>query len=203
MAQSRILLVGLGNVPLPNTRHNVGMMVLDAIAKSLNLTWSQNRSWKSDMAETNIQVQSKNEFHEYKLTLLKPRKLMNISGSCIAQAVKDLSLPLRNVYVFHDDMQRGLGKVNFNRVRIGIGRPPADIDNRSNDVVAQFVLSKFTQAEIATLEETVYPMWTQNNGLELLCHQGQLFKLPKVKNKKKKAALSTSDIEDNTIQQAA
>ncbi|KAI8047414.1 peptidyl-tRNA hydrolase, partial [Gilbertella persicaria] len=107
-------LVGLGNVPLPNTRHNVGMMVLDAIAKSLNLTWSQNRSWKSDMAETNIQVQSKNEFHEYKLTLLKPRKLMNISGSCIAQAGKwiYLSLPL-NVYVFHDDMQRGLGKVSL------------------------------------------------------------------------------------------
>ena len=106
-------------------------------------------------------------------------------------------------------MQRDLGKVNlkgngsanghngiksvienlktneFKRVRIGIGRPPADIDDRSYDVVAGFVLSKFTQSEMARLEDVVYPMWTKNQGLELLCDKSQLFKAPKVKNKKK------------------
>ncbi|GAN07720.1 peptidyl-tRNA hydrolase [Mucor ambiguus] len=206
---TRILLVGLGNKTLPNTRHNVGMMVLDSIATKLNLTWSQNKSWKSDITEATVRVQAKQEIKEYQVTLLKPRKLMNISGSCVAQAVKDLGISLQNLYVFHDDMQRDLGKVNlkgngsanghngiksvienlktneFKRVRIGIGRPPADIDDRSYDVVAGFVLSKFTQSEISKLEDVVYPMWTQNQGLELLCDKGQLFQPPKVKNKKK------------------
>lgn len=185
------------------------MMVLDSIASKLNLTWSQNKSWKSDMTEATVRVEAKHEIKEYQVTLLKPRKLMNISGSCVAQAVKDLGISLQNLYVFHDDMQRDLGKVNlkgngsanghngiksvienlktneFKRVRIGIGRPPADIDDRSYDVVAGFVLSKFTQSEMSKLEDIVYPMWTKNQGLELLCDKGQLFKPPKVKNKKK------------------
>lgn len=189
------------------------MMALDSIATALNLTWSQNRNWKSDIAETTIRVESKKpkqqleEIKEYQVTLLKPRKLMNISGSCVAQAVKDLHIPLTNLYIFHDDMQRDLGKVNlkgsgsanghngiksvidnlktqeFKRVRIGIGRPPPEIDDRSYDVVASFVLGKFTQGEITKLEEVVYPMWTKNQGLELLCDKGELVKPPKHKNK--------------------
>jgi PTH1 family peptidyl-tRNA hydrolase len=204
------------------------MMALDSIASALNLTWSQNRTWKSDITETTIRVESKQQdIKEYQVTLLKPRKLMNISGSCVAQAgkliynflikrvetnflftlVKDLSIPLKNLYVFHDDMQRDLGKVNlkgngsanghngiksvidnlktqeFKRVRIGIGRPPPEIDDRSYDVVANFVLGKFSQPEINRLEEIVYPMWTKNQGLELLCDKGELFKALKIRNK--------------------
>lgn len=215
-------------------------MVLDSIASKLNLTWSQNKSWKSDITEATVRVEAKHEIKEYQVTLLKPRKLMNISGSCVAQAgkidsmasrlrvswlthlvfaVKDLGISLQNLYVFHDDMQRDLGKVNlkgngsanghngiksvienlktneFKRVRIGIGRPPADIDDRSYDVVAGFVLSKFTQSEMSKLEDVVYPMWTKNQGLELLCDKGQLFKPPKVKNKKK--AVDPSQWEKN------
>jgi PTH1 family peptidyl-tRNA hydrolase len=112
-------------------------------------------------------------------------------------------------------MQRDLGKVNlkgtgsanghngiksvidnlktneFKRVRIGIGRPSADVDDRSYDVVAGFVLGKFTHDEISKLEEVVYPMWTKNQGLELLCDRGELFKTPKVKNKYRKAVDSS------------
>ncbi|CAO3639321.1 unnamed protein product [Mucor hiemalis] len=188
MNSAKILLVGLGNTTLPNTRHNVGMMALDSIAKALNLTWSQNCTWKSDTAETTIKIETKQEVKEYHVTFLKPRKLMNISGSCVAAAVKDLHIPVKNLYVFHDDMQRELVIDNlrtneFKRVRIGIGRPPSNIDNRSYDVVASFVLGKFTQGEITTLEDTVYPMWTKNQGLELLCDRGELFKKPKIKNK--------------------
>lgn len=182
-------------------------MALDSIAKALNLTWSQNRTWKSDTTETTIRIETKQEVKEYHVTFLKPRKLMNISGSCVAAAVKDLRIPGKNLYVFHDDMQRDLGKVNlkgtgsanghngiksvidnlrsteFNRVRIGIGRPPPEIDDRSYDVVADFVLGKFTQGEILKLEDKVYPMWTKNQGLELLCDRGELIKTPKIKNK--------------------
>lgn len=58
-------------------------MAIDAIAKSLNLSWSQNRTWKSDMTETTVRTENSKE---YQITFLKPRKLMNISGSCVAQA---------------------------------------------------------------------------------------------------------------------
>ncbi|KAI8373786.1 peptidyl-tRNA hydrolase [Blakeslea trispora] len=204
MTSTRILLVGLGNKPLPNTRHNVGMMALDAIARSLQLTWSHYPSWKSDVTETRIWHQSNNETQEYIVTLLKPRKLMNVSGSCVAQAVKDLSFLPENIHVFHDDMQRDLGKVSlkasgsanghngiksvidhlkthqFNRVRIGIGRPPAD--DRSQSVVSDFVLGQFTSVELDKLETLVYPLWTSQHGLELLCHKRLLVKLPKLEN---------------------
>ncbi|KAI9360625.1 peptidyl-tRNA hydrolase-domain-containing protein [Pilaira anomala] len=213
MASTKILLVGLGNAILPNTRHNVGMMAIDAIAKSLNLAWSQNRTWKSDVTETTVRTENSKE---YQITFLKPRELMNISGSCVAKAVKELAIPLNNLYIFHDDMQRDLGKVNlkgngsanghngiksvikslrseeFKRVRIGIGRPPANIDDRSYQIVAKFVLSKFTPNEIQQLEKSVYPMWTQQGGLELLCEKGELLKEPKKKNKKRKVTQEQS-----------
>jgi PTH1 family peptidyl-tRNA hydrolase len=67
------------------------MMALDAIAKTLNLTWSQNKTWKSDTTSTTIQVESKNQVKEYQVVFLKPRKLMNISGSCVAQAGKEIT----------------------------------------------------------------------------------------------------------------
>lgn len=131
---------------------------------------------------------------------------------------------MKNLYVFHDDMQRDLGKVNikasgsanghngiksvidnlktneFNRVRIGIGRPPADVDDRSYEVVAGFVLSKFTTNEVTKLEQLVYPMWTQNQGLELLCDKGQLIPTPKKKNKNK--AVNPSKWEKNQQKKA-
>ncbi|KAI8071837.1 peptidyl-tRNA hydrolase-domain-containing protein, partial [Thamnidium elegans] len=211
----KIKLVGLGNVTLPNTRHNVGMMALDAIAKSLNLSWTQNRTWKSDITETTVRTE---DLKEYQVTFLKPRKLMNISGSCVAQAVKDLAIPLNNIYVFHDDMQREVGKVNikqtgsanghngiksvidnlrskdFKRVRIGIGRPPANIDDRSYEIVAKFVLGKFSANELHQLNQLVYPMWTKG-GLELLCDKGELIQEPKKKNKKQKVVVQ----KDNTV----
>lgn len=63
------------------------MMALDHIAQHFNLTWKQNTSWKSDTAQTILKIVSpKDELQEYHVTFLKPRKFMNISGSCVAQA---------------------------------------------------------------------------------------------------------------------
>lgn len=63
-------------------------MALDSIAKALNLDWSQKATWKSDITETTIRIPGVDSVKEYQVTLLKPRKLMNISGSCVAQAGK-------------------------------------------------------------------------------------------------------------------
>ncbi|KAI7865797.1 peptidyl-tRNA hydrolase-domain-containing protein [Spinellus fusiger] len=201
-----ILLVGLGNYTHPNTRHNVGMLALDAIATKLQLNWTQHRPWKATIAETRVRVEQKNKAQqEIKVTLLKPRLLMNVSGPSVSKAVRDMSIDVSNVYVFHDDMQRSLGKVamkangsanghngvksviqhlcteNFKRVRIGIGRPLEDPSNRSHDFVSDFVLGKFTSAEISVLEQQVYPLFEVGPGLgfETLCSRGELWKAPK------------------------
>jgi PTH1 family peptidyl-tRNA hydrolase len=79
-------LVGLGNVPLPDTRHNVGMMVLDSIAKHHNLSWTTHAAWDADIAQKVLSVESDGKQTEYKITLLKPNKTMNISGSCVSEA---------------------------------------------------------------------------------------------------------------------
>ncbi|KAI9303022.1 peptidyl-tRNA hydrolase-domain-containing protein [Cunninghamella echinulata] len=194
----KILFVGLGNYTHPNTRHNIGMMVLDSIAKQLNLSWTQYKPWKSHMAQTTLSILHKNTITDVQLTLIKPRLLMNVSGTCVAKAVNELSITHDNVYIFHDDLQRSLGKLSlktggsanghngvksaieklgtdaFKRVRIGIGRP----EDRSPDVVADFVLNKFTSSEMSQLEEMVYPIFTTGNGLDLLCGRGELWKLP-------------------------
>ena len=73
---------------------------------------------------------------------------------------------------------------DFCRVRIGIGRPAAEVDDRSPSIVSDFVLGKFTSTELCILEECVYPLWTKNNGLELLCHKRQILKQPKTKKAK-------------------
>ncbi|KAF9155239.1 peptidyl-tRNA hydrolase protein 1 [Linnemannia schmuckeri] len=115
---------------------------------------------------------------ELTITLLKPLQLMNVSGTSVSKAAKDLGIPAQDILVIHDDMERDIGKISFKsegsanghngikscvkalgtahfrRLRIGIGRPP--VSDRSPKVVAGFVLSRFKPLEIEKLEELVY-----------------------------------------------
>jgi peptidyl-tRNA hydrolase, PTH1 family len=134
--------------------------------------------------------------------------------------VTDLKVPLSNLYVIHDDLQRPLAKVSlknggsanghngiksvakhlrtddFKRLRIGIGRPPKEIDDRSFDVVADFVLGKLTEAEMKALQESVYPLLT-GEALNTLCLKETLAQLPKAskspKVRKPKSTLVDTD----------
>ncbi|KAI9032719.1 peptidyl-tRNA hydrolase-domain-containing protein [Phycomyces nitens] len=212
MQTIRVLLVGLGNYTHPNTRHNVGMMVLDQIANKLDLTWTQNRTLKASISQTLLDIENKDKSRTMiNVTLLKPRLLMNVSGPSVSKAVREFSIDPSNIYVLHDDLQRPLGKVsmksggsanghngiksviqhlcsdNFKRVRIGIGRPPDDPSDRSHDAVADFVLSRFTSSEMSVLEKEVYPLLDVGPGLglETLCGRGELWKFPKPPKQKK------------------
>ncbi|RKP37301.1 peptidyl-tRNA hydrolase, partial [Dimargaris cristalligena] len=164
-------IVGLGNYSMPGTRHNVGMMVLDRIAQKRRVQWQDVPKIKGSLVR-------------WEITLLKPKLLMNISGKSVARAAKEYGVSIDNILIVHDDMQRDIGKValkeggsanghngiksaidhlgtsNFRRLRIGIGRPPDD--NRSNDLVARFVLSKFTPVESGKLEQLTYKYCLEN-----------------------------------------
>ena len=146
--------MGLGNPgrSYAHTRHNVGFLVADELARRHGGSW-RNRK-KAEVAPMKLGLKD--------VTLLKPMMFMNNSGSALARyRVEDL-------IVIHDDLDLAAGDVrvkvgggagghnglrsviqrlgpDFVRVRVGIGRPPAGMG------VTDYVLSRMD----ATVREAV------------------------------------------------
>ncbi len=157
-----LLLVGLGN-PNPNNsnnRHNVGFLVIDEINKKFKLS-KQKPKFKGLLTTGNI--------YEQKVYAIKPLTFMNSSGICIKELIEYFKIDVKDVFVFHDDMDIDLGKVkvkfagsdaghngiesldknigkNYSRVRIGIGRP------KNNSTGADHVLDNFSNEEIDNVQ---------------------------------------------------
>lgn len=135
------IVAGLGN-PGPQyqwTRHNAGFLFLDRLAHLENIAITR-KSFSSQAGEWNHQGN--------RHVLIKPQTFMNLSGKAVMQALQFYKLPLSHLVVVHDELdlpfgtvrlkQGGghgghnglrsiieqLGKGDFTRLRIGIGRPP-------------------------------------------------------------------------------
>jgi len=158
-----LLLVGLGN-PSPNNstnRHNVGFFVIDEINKKFKLS-KQKPKFKGLLTTGKI--------NEQKVYAIKPLTFMNSSGVCVKELIDYFKINVKDVFVFHDDMDIDLGKVkvkfggssaghngidsidknigkNYSRVRIGIGRP------KRNSTGAEHVLDNFSNDEKNNVEE--------------------------------------------------
>ncbi len=158
-----LLLVGLGN-PNPNNtnnRHNVGFFVIDQINKRFKLS-KQKPKFKG--------LLTTGEIGEQKVYAIKPLTFMNSSGVCVKELIEYFKINVKDVFVFHDDMDIDLGKVkvkfggnsaghngidsidknigkNYSRVRIGIGRPI------KNSEGADHVLENFSIDEKDGVEE--------------------------------------------------
>jgi PTH1 family peptidyl-tRNA hydrolase len=159
----RTLIVGLGN-PGPQyekTRHNIGFMVVDAIARAHNIDLSKNKF---------NAVYGTGEIDQTPCVLLKPQTFMNLSGRSLVPALAFYQVPIKKVIVIHDELDipygqirlktggghaghNGLrsiieltGSADFMRVRMGIGRP------KFGDV-SSFVLSPFQSEEQMTLSD--------------------------------------------------
>ena len=158
-----LLLVGLGN-PNPNNtnnRHNVGFLLIDEINKKFKLS-KQKPKFKGLLTTGNI--------NEQKVYAIKPLTFMNSSGICIKELIEYFKIDVKDVFVFHDDMDIDLGKVkvkfggsnaghngiesidknigkNYSRIRIGIGRP------QQNSTGADYVLDNFSNEEKDNVQE--------------------------------------------------
>tara|TARA_Y100000588_G_C13657059_1_gene670442 strand:- start:25 stop:585 length:561 start_codon:yes stop_codon:yes gene_type:complete len=158
-----LLLVGLGN-PNPNNsnnRHNVGFLVIDAINEKFKLS-KQKPKFKGLLTTGKI--------NEQKVFAIKPLTFMNSSGICIKELIDYFKIEVKNVFVFHDDMDIDIGKVkvkfggghaghngiesidknvgkNYSRIRIGIGRP------KKNSTGAEHVLDNFSNDEVDSVQE--------------------------------------------------
>ncbi len=151
------LVIGLGN-PGPqyeNTRHNVGQMVVDELARRRNEGFKAHKA-NARVAETWVRPGGA------KLILAKPNSYMNVSGGPVAGLAKFYGIDADHIIVLHDeldipfdtikmkiggghgghngvrDIAKALGTPEFLRVRVGIGRPPGRQDP------ADWVLSPFS-----------------------------------------------------------
>ncbi len=143
------VVVGLGNPgrSYERTRHNVGFLVADELARRHGGNWHKKR--KSEAAEINLGASS--------ATLLKPQTFMNNSGAALggyrAQDLiivhDDLDLPEGDVRVKvgggaggHNGLRSIIGQLGneFVRVRVGVGRPPEPL------TVTDHVLGKMDAA---------------------------------------------------------
>jgi peptidyl-tRNA hydrolase, PTH1 family len=150
-----LLVVGLGNPgrQYADTRHNVGFMVADELARRLGGSWRG--KFAGELAEVRLDG--------LRLALLKPQTYMNESGRSVGAAARFFKIEPEDLVVAHDevDLEPGrlqvrlggglaghnglrsvagvLGTPDFARVRIGVGRPQRG-DPRP---VADFVLSGF------------------------------------------------------------
>jgi len=101
----RYLIVGLGNIgeEYAATRHNIGFMTLDALAKASNVSFSTERY--GDIARMRL----KNKL----LTLLKPSTYMNLSGNAVRYWRDKESIEPENILIVVDDIALPLGAIRI------------------------------------------------------------------------------------------
>ncbi len=154
-----LIILGLGNPgrEYSGTRHNLGFMCLDEVARRLGVRVSARNS--QSLAGT-----AKRPGDGGSVLLAKPQTFMNLSGRAAAALVRKHKLRTSDVWVIHDEMDIPFGKLrirkgggsggnngvrsliadlgdsDFARFRMGVGRPDPE------DAV-DYLLSPFTDAE--------------------------------------------------------
>lgn len=161
-----MLIVGLGNPgsEYKNTRHNVGFMVLDAIASKEGFNWQHNSKMIGEIATGFIGSK--------KIVLLKPITFMNLSGQSVALVKNYYKFDISEILVIHDEIDIPSGEIRYKigggsgghngiksldttignmyaRLRIGIDKPA------NKDMVSDYVLSNFTNSESNIIHEKI------------------------------------------------
>jgi PTH1 family peptidyl-tRNA hydrolase len=101
----KYLIVGLGNTGegYKNTRHNIGFIVLDAMALASNTFFTDKRYG----AVCTIRHKGRD------LVLLKPSTFMNLSGNAVSYWLKKENIPVENMLVIVDDIALPLGSLRM------------------------------------------------------------------------------------------
>jgi PTH1 family peptidyl-tRNA hydrolase len=166
------LIVGLGNPGFlyARHRHNIGFMCVSQLAKMQRIPFDR----KQGAARTGI-----GNIAGYKVVLARPQTYMNASGESVSTLMKKLDVKPEDLIVIHDDLDLPVGKIrlrlgggsgghkgiesiisrigtrDFNRIRVGIGRPENDSDDAKEEAVISYVLSDFTSDERKTMDNAI------------------------------------------------
>ena len=157
----KYLVVGLGNIghEYADTRHNIGFMVADELAKQAGVSFSNLRlAWYTELGHKGRTI-----------FLIKPTTYMNLSGKAVSYWMKELKIPVENVLVIVDELalpfgklrlkprgsaaghnglkniEQVLGSQDYARLRFGIG------DNYPKGRQVDYVLSGFDEDELPAL----------------------------------------------------
>ena len=176
-----LLVAGLGNPgrEYEHTRHNLGWLVLDELARR------HHGSWRSKFSGSLAEVR----LDGLRLALLKPETYMNESGRSVGAATRFFKVEPEQLLVVHDDVDldfgrfqareggglaghnglrsiaQSLGDPGFLRLRVGVGRPgrgdPRDV---ADFVLAPFDLHEDRDTVVARAADAVESL--VNEGLE-------------------------------------
>ena len=162
------LIVGLGNPgeKYKNTRHNLGFMVVDGVARKF-LPLKETK-WKEDKQANALVLRVPPN-----ILLVKPLTFMNASGKAVAKLASSFELQASSTWVVHDDVDLPLGKIKirlgggsaghrgiesiikelgtdkFVRFRLGIGHPGKNPNFKIQNpkLVESYVLEEFQNKE--------------------------------------------------------
>ncbi|MAZ38237.1 aminoacyl-tRNA hydrolase [Salibacteraceae bacterium] len=161
----KYLVVGLGNpgAEYENTRHNIGFLILDALASASDSVFSPDRY--ADVSS----IKSKGR----QFILIKPSTFMNLSGKAVRYWMEKEKIDLENIIIVTDDLALPFGKIRirkkgsdgghnglksinellgtqqYNRLRFGIG------SEFSKGKQVDYVLGHWNSEETKTLKERI------------------------------------------------
>ena len=159
------LIVGLGNIgdEYLGTRHNIGFMILDALAEASNISFSTGRY--GDIGRGRIKNQQ--------VVLLKPSTYMNLSGNAVRYWKDQEGIDIENILILVDDIALPLGAIRikangsdaghnglkniaamlgtqaYPRLRFGIG------GDFPRGCQIDYVLGRFPAEELKVVEERI------------------------------------------------
>jgi len=160
------LIVGLGNPgrEYELTRHNIGFMAIDELAKRWNISLNEQK-FKGVFGAGFVNGE--------KVILLKPLTYMNLSGESIRPLMDYYKIDVEDFVVMYDDLDIPVGKLRlrmkgsagghngvkstishlgtqeFQRIRMGIDRP------KNGMKVVDYVLGRFTSEEIPDVNHSI------------------------------------------------
>ncbi|MCC2459925.1 aminoacyl-tRNA hydrolase [Bacillus mobilis] len=160
------LIVGLGNPgrEYELTRHNIGFMAIDELAKRWNISLNEQK-FKGVFGAGFVNGE--------KVILLKPLTYMNLSGESIRPLMDYYKIDVEDFVLLYDDLDIPVGKLRlrmkgsagghngvkstishlgtqeFQRIRMGIDRP------KNGMKVVDYVLGRFTSEEIPDVGHSI------------------------------------------------
>jgi PTH1 family peptidyl-tRNA hydrolase len=186
----KYLIAGLGNIgdEYDGTRHNIGFRILDALAKTSNISFEDRRY--GFVGSLSVKGQQ--------LILLKPSTYMNLSGNAVRYWMNKENIPVERLLVVVDDLSLPFGTLrlkpsgsdgghnglkniasvlcsqNYARLRFGTG------NNFPRGSQIDYVLGQFGDEELKTMDERVA---TAGEMVKCFCLSGIDFTMNKYNHK--------------------
>ena len=166
--ESLHLMVGLGNpgAEYALTRHNVGFLVVEELARRVAANWNSEKKFEARVAKT--------DRADRRILFAEPQTFMNASGEAVGALMNFYRVPIQQLLVVADDadlpfgeirlrakgssgghhglesIEKHVGSREFARLKVGIGRTK---DGRRE--ITNYVLGKFSADETKLLEKVL------------------------------------------------